>query len=81
MNFFDAGKLPGQRAEDVRRRRREKEAEGRADEGLEKSFGEQLSNECAARSAQGEPNGDLVLTLRRARQEQGHNVGTRNQQQ
>ena len=70
MNFFDAGKLRGERAENVGRRRREKETEARADEGEEKRFRKQLSDERTARSAQGEADGDFVLTLSRARQKQ-----------
>src|SRR6266403_2185765 len=66
MDFFDAGKLRGQRAEDVRRCRREKETEARTDDSQEKGFGEKLSNERAARSAQGEAHGDFVLSLGRA---------------
>ncbi len=81
MDFFDTGKLCGEGAEDVRRCRREKQTEAGADEGQEKSFGEQLSDECAARSTQGEADRDFVLTLSRARQEQSHDVGTRDEQQ
>ena len=77
MDLFDAGKLRGERAEDAGRCRREKETKARADESEEKSFGEQLSNERAARCAQGEANGDFVLSLCRARQEAGRQCSCR----
>jgi len=67
MDFFDSGKLRGQYAEDVRRcRRREKQTKSGADKGQDKVSVKQLSNERAARSAQGETDGDFVLTLRRS---------------
>src|SRR5260370_707471 len=81
MDFFNAGKLRGEGAEDVGRCRREKQTEARADQGQEKSFGEQLRDECAARSTQGEAAGDFVLPLSPARQKYGHNAGTRYEQE
>ena len=81
MDFLDPGKLCGQRAEDVRRCRGEKKTEARADEGQEKGFGEQLSNERATRSPQRETNGDFVLTLGGARQEQRNDVRASDEQE
>src|SRR5579863_10415621 len=81
MDFFDARELRGQRAKDVRRCRGEKEAEAGADEREEKRFGKELSNESAARSAQGETDRDFVLTTGGTGKKQSDNIGAGDEEQ
>lgn len=80
MDFFDAGELRGQRAEDGGSGGCEKQTETGTDKCKEKCLREELRDERAARRAQRKAYGDFVLALSGTRQEQSDDIRTRDEQ-
>ena len=80
MNLFNARQFRGERTKKARRSGSDRETKNRADQREKKYFGEQLCDECTARSSQREAHRDFVLTLGRARQKERNNICAGDQQ-